>query len=354
MKIAHVSTYAPTQCGIATFCENMVSTDASLASTVFPIVYKDHAYEDEIQIGVFDDYQRIAKKIGSEQFERLIIQHEFGIFGGKHGVFFLYFLREISIPVVVVYHTIEEGLDEERIQILKSAFDIPHRKIFLSEYSFRCAEKFGFCMNDALFLRHGAVVDSHTNARQITKATPTKFITGGHWRQAKGLETTLDALMGLAHIGHEFSLTIIGSVQKQFPDHYYESEIISRLEYYKSEYDILHIKDFLNLSKFREVLVSCNVGLALYQHEQQSSSGFIPDMLSCGLPVLSTPFRYAKDTMKDCPAILCTDNFEASDFVDKMSVVLRPPNYERMSVEAVKFAGASSWHKFLREVLDQK
>ena len=53
-----------------------------------------------------DDYIETAKKLNDSDIDLLVIEHEYGIFGGEHGEYILDLVNNLEIPVVTTLHTI--------------------------------------------------------------------------------------------------------------------------------------------------------------------------------------------------------------------------------------------------------
>ena len=116
-KIAFLSTYPPVECGIATFTEDLVNAinlkgfiDTSVVAVNST---KSCSYSNaviyEIKKNEEADYIELAKKLGKLNINLLVIQHEYGIFGGSNGEFILSLINNIDIPVITTLHTVLEN-----------------------------------------------------------------------------------------------------------------------------------------------------------------------------------------------------------------------------------------------------
>src|SRR5687768_10478312 len=92
-RLAIVSTYAPSRCGIATFSEDLRLALAGVApelSVSICAVDRDalaHPNEVDtvIRTDVADDYRIAARRMAATGVDVVLIQHEYGIFGGPDG-----------------------------------------------------------------------------------------------------------------------------------------------------------------------------------------------------------------------------------------------------------------------------
>ena len=98
MRLAIVSTYRPRPCGIAVFSSDLraalVETDSSLDVEIVSIIRNDaqtHPPEvvTTIRQDVAGDYAAAASDLGRRDVDVVLIEHEYGIFGGDCGKFVL-------------------------------------------------------------------------------------------------------------------------------------------------------------------------------------------------------------------------------------------------------------------------
>ncbi len=167
MKICLVSSYPLRQCGIATFSYNLLSsiqagTGNSKKINSFVVALNDcdekYAYPEEveftIQQNVQQDYIKAAEYINSNA-DVCLLQHEYGIFGGNHGLYILSLLNRLTIPFITTLHTVLKEpsflqktilqqiarksskvivMTRLAIKFLKTIYDIPEEKIALIEH----------------------------------------------------------------------------------------------------------------------------------------------------------------------------------------------------------------------------
>src|SRR6478672_11944700 len=115
MRTAIVSTYPPRACGIGTFAADVRAgllgatgiERAELVAVVNePSSPQRRGLLATIAQAVRGDYVRTARMLGRLDVDVVLLQHEYGIFGGRDGENVLSFARELSQPLVVTLHTI--------------------------------------------------------------------------------------------------------------------------------------------------------------------------------------------------------------------------------------------------------
>ena len=105
-----LSTYPPTQCGLATFSHALVTHLVSSGAEVGIVRVVDSPQSlqprvvHELVIGESGAARRAATALNLN--DAAIIQHEYGIFGGRDGELILDVLAEVRVPVIAVLHTV--------------------------------------------------------------------------------------------------------------------------------------------------------------------------------------------------------------------------------------------------------
>ena len=107
MHVAIVGTYPPTRCGIATFTADVETAlgfhDAQV--TIVPVFVGS-----DPGLGIRRDdrasYAHTARRVNALGCDVVLIQHEFGIFGGAAGNHLLDFTEALTIPFAVTLHTV--------------------------------------------------------------------------------------------------------------------------------------------------------------------------------------------------------------------------------------------------------
>jgi hypothetical protein len=114
-RLAIVSTYPPRQCGLATFSDHLRggllaagAEDVAVVAMVKPDAPAEQRPEtvtvirDDLEI----DYRRAAHLLNQGGYDAVLLQHEFGIFGGEAGIMVNHLLDRLEIPVIATLHTI--------------------------------------------------------------------------------------------------------------------------------------------------------------------------------------------------------------------------------------------------------
>src|SRR5688572_33194269 len=130
MRVAIVSTYQPRPSGIAVFSGDLraalLEADSSLAVDIVSISRggTPHSHPPEvvttIRQDVTSDYRAAAAALGRADVDVVLIEHEYGIFGGNDGQFVLDLANHLTMPIVVTLHTVLANPPAGRAKTLRA------------------------------------------------------------------------------------------------------------------------------------------------------------------------------------------------------------------------------------------
>ena len=127
MRTAIVSTYPPRACGIGTFAADVRSALLGLdgVDRVEKVVVVNEPSRPQrpglmatIAQAVRGDYVRAARILGRLDVDVVLLQHEYGIFGGATATTSLSLVEELSQPLVVTLHTVSRSRRRIRPSVL--------------------------------------------------------------------------------------------------------------------------------------------------------------------------------------------------------------------------------------------
>ena len=109
-RLGFLSTYPPTQCGIATFCDALASQLVADGAEVGVVRLVDtpHVVRPPVVMQWATDRAVDAAQAAAtlDTYDVAVIQHEYGIFGGADGMDVIEVAARLHVPVVTVLHTV--------------------------------------------------------------------------------------------------------------------------------------------------------------------------------------------------------------------------------------------------------
>src|ERR1700756_5273802 len=178
MRFGFVSTFPPTQCGLATFTAALrgalldSTTDEGWVVRLVDATAPRPGDEVVAQLisGDSASLRRAAAQLNL--CDVAIVQHEYGVYGGADGSEILHLLDQVRVPCIVVLHTVLTGPTPHQRQILESVIAKAHAVVTMTMTARdRLAAGYAADMTKVSVIAHGAP------APQTTMAEPT-FRTG--------------------------------------------------------------------------------------------------------------------------------------------------------------------------------
>jgi glycosyltransferase involved in cell wall biosynthesis len=328
MRIAILSTYPPRACGIGTFSFDVRTALLGVADVddVSALVVVDEPSSPQrpeilrtVSQGARGDYVRAARMLGRMDVDVVLLQHEYGIFGGRDGEYVLSFARELAQPLVVTLHTVFSEPSPHQLHVLSALCDEAERVIVMTHTAQRLLAGLGACDVDKIcVVPHGAPVEVW-NRRDVQEAggrvhyvapvpggyehLRSRFLlsTFGLISPGKGLETMLDALPAIVALHPEVLYLIAGRTHPQVARRAGEEYrlMLERRVVDLELGDHVEFDDrFLLVEELADLLAATDVFVTPYRNREQVTSGALTFALAAGCAAVSTPFWYAEDMLR--------------------------------------------------------
>jgi len=114
-EIAFISTFLPRKCGIAIFTSDLIGAIEKAGQWKCHVIamsdeVKKYDYNEKVWFEIdqfdIDSYIESAQKINQSEISAVMIEHEYGIYGGEDGEYILKLVENLEKPYLVTYHTI--------------------------------------------------------------------------------------------------------------------------------------------------------------------------------------------------------------------------------------------------------
>src|SRR5689334_2607415 len=214
MRTAIVSTYPPRACGIGTFSADLratlVGTGTVTVADLVAVVHEPASPQRRGLLGtiaqaVRGDYVRTARMLGRLDVDVVLLQYEYGIFGGRDGEYVLSFAQELAQPLVVTLHTVLSEPTPHQAQVLTDLCAEAELVIVMTDTALRLLVESGACPREKVrVVPHGAPTrliaraahDLGVRVAEQYARTSDSFLlsTFGLISPGKGLENVIDAL----------------------------------------------------------------------------------------------------------------------------------------------------------------
>lgn len=325
-RIAFVGTFPPTQCGIATFTESLCNATGSRAvdrqhgrhiSTMVDagvIRLVDDATaelaDDVVANWVPDnaDSLRAAARVAN-RYSSLVLQHEFGIFGGVDGEDVLDFLDLVRVPTVVVLHTVLAEPTPNQRNIIEEMFADGAIVVVQTQAArTRLLRTHDVNASQLVVIPHGAAANFSGSVRSLTRLDAPVVLTWGLVGPGKGIEHGISAIAELAHRGGPVPVYLVaGQTHPTVLANDGERYRLSLLELASDLGVREHVafdSAYRDWPSLREIVRSSDVVLLPYDSREQVTSGVLVEAIASGRPVVATKFPHAVEVLEDGAGIV--------------------------------------------------
>lgn len=326
MRAAIVSTFPPRACGIGTFAADLratlTGTGPVTVADLVAIVHEPSSPQRRgllatIAQAVRGDYVRTARMLGRLDVDVVLLQHEYGIFGGRDGEYVLSFARELAQPLVVTLHTVLSEPTPHQADVLTELCSEAELVIVMTETARRLLVLSGACREERVrVVPHGAPARITARAARDHEALASgpvavrdvfQLSTFGLISPGKGLETVIDALPAMIARHPEIVYTIAG---RTHPDVAHREGERYRLMLERRVLELglgAHVEfddRFLAVDELSDLLAATDVFLTPYANREQIASGALTFAIAAGCAIVSTPYWYAQDMLASGAGLL--------------------------------------------------
>jgi len=223
LHIAFLSTYPPRECGLATFTQDLFMAlkkrPTTEQSRIVAVSFESLQYGDEVLLELKqndkESYQQTAKELNNSGIDLLVVEHEFGIYGGLRGEYLLELVDNLKIPFITTLHTVIAEPDKKQRFILNALAKKGEKIITMANNSVDILKNsYGIDPSKIAVISHG-VPSIPMKSREKLKADgglENRFIisTFGLLGPGKGLEYGVEAIAKVVKKHKEVLYFILG------------------------------------------------------------------------------------------------------------------------------------------------
>jgi glycosyltransferase involved in cell wall biosynthesis len=309
-----LSTYPPTQCGLATFTAALAMhlDDAPGAVGVVRVVDRPEEHDHHRVVGHLVNGQAASMRDAVrllEGYDVAVVQHEYGIFGGPDGQDVLVLTDALTIPLVVVAHTVLLEPSPHQRHILMRLLERADHVVTMTQTAReRLLIGYGADPSRVSVIPHGA--EDHRAIGPAVRRSlhpdrrPT-VLTWGLLGPGKGIEWAIDAMPALRDLDPRY--VVLGrthpKVLSSVGDGYRESLIERARE--RGVDDLVVFDDsYVTVPALARAVAAADVVLLPYDSQEQVTSGVLIEAIAAGRPVVSTGFPHAVELLGDGTGIV--------------------------------------------------
>jgi glycosyltransferase involved in cell wall biosynthesis len=310
-KIAFLSTYPPRECGLATFTEDLINEvdKTSLIEPSVIAVANSEKYVDSRVKFIVNQQDRSsylkAAFWANHHVDLLIIEHEYGIFGGDCGEYVIDLAKELSIPFIVTTHTVLLQPSLKQRTVLRELGRLSTKVVTMAESAIPIltgtydiqAEKIRFIPHGVPYMK----MESRAQLKLRHALQNNQVISSfGLISPAKGLEYGIKALAKVVSDYDNVLYLILGkthpSVKESMGESYRQS-LMDLAERLGIREHVRFIDKYLTKEEVITYLQLSDMYLTPYLSAEQAVSGTLAYAMGYGRVIISTPYRYAQEML---------------------------------------------------------
>src|SRR6476469_3691100 len=381
LRVAVVSTYPPRACGIGTFSrdlrEALLGADGVAAVDVGAIVREAGAEQSPEVIARIHqdergDYAAAANVLERRGDDVVVIQHEYGIFGGHDGAHILSLAAELRQPIVLTLHTVLSAPSIHQAETLRALCDLAALVCVSTETARRMILDARLVSPERIrVVPHGGPTallpestpddparGPHPGGTGPSSAIATDrciLATFGLISPGKGIETAIAAMPAIVARHPEALYVIAGQTHPEVAKLHGEEYRIS-LERLARDLDlgehVVFDDRFLDLEDLSSMLAATTIYLTPYRSREQIVSGALTFAIVAGCPTVSTPYFYAEDLLASGAGMLVPFDDPPALAEAVIGLLDQPELLDRMRGEAEATGRELAWPQVGRQTAD--
>lgn len=367
---AYVATYPPTECGIATFTKDVVTSVAKYTPfskpTVVAVKRKEEiepygrAVRAQIMRDDLQSYLDAAKYLNDSSVDIVSIQHEYGIYGGSAGEYVLDLVRNLKKPAVATLHTVLHNPDPEQKRVLQELASLCEVVVVMVRTGRQILmDSYGIDPKKVTIIQHGVPNVHRVSASSVKRALGIAdrkvMSTFGLINRGKGIEFAIEAVAKVVEKYPNVLYLVLGETHpgvRAWEGETYRNDLLELVRKHKLENHVRFNNRFLSLTELVRYLCATDVYVTPYLSKDQIVSGTLAYALGCGKAIVSTPYLYAEEVLADGRGVLV--DFKSPEAMADAVIDLldNPEKKGEMEDRAYKFGRRTAWFNVAIDYLD--
>ena len=321
-KVAMIGNLPPRLCGIATFTADVrTALESAFPQTAVDIYAMndpgvDHAYGEKVVFAIrqdeIGDYADAARRINDSGADVVLVQHEYGIFGGPSGSLLLKLLDRVAAPVVVVLHTVLEHPTVDQRVVIEALARRASRLIVMAQRGREILMRaHGLAAEQIAVVPHGVPDRPFTGTAEMKAhfgfSGHTVLLTFGLLSPNKGIETMIRAMPAIVAAQPDALYVVLGATHPHLKAREGETyrESLQTLAADLGVGDNVRFVDgFLERELLLNYLQAADLYVTPYLNEAQITSGTLSYAVGLGKLVVSTPYWHASELLSDGTGVI--------------------------------------------------
>jgi glycosyltransferase involved in cell wall biosynthesis len=347
-----LSSAPPTRCGLATFTAALGSTLKGLGADVSLVRVLDDVGERSTSslrsIGelVTSDAASVDRATAAlNSCDVAIIQHEYGLYGGRDGDDVLRVLDGLFVPSVAILHTVLQRPTPHQVEVLNAVIAQVDVAVVMTQGAATTLSQLHELGTTPIeIIPHGAALSAGVQVKRET--TRPRILTWGLIGPGKGIEWVIDAMARLHDLVPKPEYVIAGQTHPKVLAHEgdaYRHSLIRRVALNGVADTVVFDNSYRDLASLSQLINSADVVVLPYDSKDQATSGVLVDAIAAGRPVVATNFPHAVELLATGAGITVAHQDSAALASALRRVLTEPTVASAMADEARILASGLSW-----------
>lgn len=350
-----LSTYPPTPCGLATFSRSLAESLAGQGGGdgAVGVVQVVDVQEPVPLPEVVHQWVRgsaggaEAAAAVLDRFDVVVVQHEYGIFGGQDGIDVLGVTRQLVAPMVLVVHTVLVAPSNRQREIVRELAERSAVVVTMTRTARdRLVAHYGLDVDRIRVVPHGAppgVLPAHAHLPRPADRRPV-VLTWGLLGEGKGIEWAIEALAQLRDLAPLYR--VVGQTHPKIIEHEgerYRDALVERARVFGVGELVEFDARYLTADALGLAVAAADVVLLPYDSTEQVTSGVLAEAVAAGRPVVSTAFPHAVELLGRGAGLLVERQDPGAIARGLRRVLTEPGLAAAMSAQAERIAPQMRW-----------
>jgi glycosyltransferase involved in cell wall biosynthesis len=273
-----------------------------------------------------------------------IVMHDFDVYGGTDGNEILDVLGALTIPSIVIAHTIPANPTPQQRSILEAIAASATRVVVMSDAAnVRLCADFDVDRHKVVTITHGARIPSGERVKRSGRPT---LLTWGLLRPGKGIERVIDAMASLRELRGAPQYLVAGATHPRVlaaEGEAYRDSLAEQVRRDGLSTAVRFDPVYRSAPGLAALVQSCAVVVLPYDSTDQATSGVLVNAIANGRPVVATAFPHAVELLGSGAGMVVAQN-DPDALASALRQVLSDPRLAgSMAAEGRRMAPSLAW-----------
>ena len=327
-----LSSYPPTQCGLATFTAALRAEIAAAGNETGvvrvlerPAAFTGSTIVQHMVHGQPDALERAVAVLNT--FDVVVVQHEYGIYDGADGDSIVEVLDLLRVPSIVVLHTVLVEPTRHQREVLDAIGRRASALVTMTATAYqRLIDHYDVDEAKVAVIPHGAAGGCHGRPHRPAGRGPL-MLTWGLLGPGKGIERVIEALPSLRDLVPRPHYLVEGETHPKVLERdgeAYRDGLVARARALGVADMVTFRSRYLDVHSLSSLAASADVVILPYDSREQVTSGVLIEAVAAHRPVIATAFAHAVELLASGAGIV-VDHDDPSAMGAAIRLVLSEP-----------------------------